>query len=858
MSRVFFILLHRFILRELLKNRVRSLLTVLGIALGVAVMLAINLANTTALNKFQESLDLISGKTTLSLKARTDADFDQAALARMSMLWEQGIKFTPVIEQLAVSAAAPHEVIQVLGLDMLADRDFRSQSLSSAKSSDYSGFDIFRLRHAYVGSSLASKYGLKSGDSFELLINDRQEKIIVQAVLADEGVGRVFSGNVIVMDIGCAQELFSMKERISRVDMICPEEKIAYISSALEKVLPSGLVVERPSRRGAQVEKMLRSFQYNLTALSLIALLVGMFLIYNTMSIGIIRRRWQIGTLRALGVSGPMIFRLFCCEALILGSCGAALGVLTGWGFARYALVAVSRTVQSHYADLPPSELVWQPQIFVLAFGLGLFLTVLAAMGPAQEAVAIPPAEAARRASYEMKILGLAPRLALLGLLLLFLSVLAAFQPAIAGFPFFGYAAAALAVFGTAALTPICLDSSLKALARFLAGFLGMEARLAALSLHGALGRTSVTVASLMVGISMMVSLAVMIGSFRHTVITWVGQTLKADLWLEPASRAASRRAGNLSYELVERIRQIKEIAAVDAFIEFPIEYENEPCNLGAGELDVMEKFGNLMFVNGEQSSKVLSRIRGKDSVIISESFALKHHKRSGDTLFLDSLSGKFPVKVEGIYYDYASDTGFIVLPRESFLKHFEERPATTLAIFLKSGVSAEAVRQSIFAAMPANGRLNIRTNKELKEEVLRVFDNTFSITYALHAISIVVAILGVMNALFALTMESRKDLGIIKYLGASELQMKKLVLIQAGILGTLGNAGGLLVGSVLSLLLIHVINKQSFGWTIQLDLPFDFLLESFALIFFCSLLAGVIPARLAAKTPAPEVVRSE
>lgn len=856
--KVFLILFQRFIWRDLLRNRVRSLLTLLGIALGVAVMLAIYLANQTALSKFQESIDIVAGKSNLEIRAVVDADLDESVLSKLAFLWDESVKFTPVIDQLAITASVPHEVIQVIGVDMFfADADFRSMTVKDKKD-DTDGFGIFRRNHVYIGDALAKRYQLKSGNPFKVLVNDREDELIVDGIIAAEGVGKAFSGNIIVMDIGCAQELFSMKGRINRVDLIVPAAKFESISDKLKNTLAGGVSVERPQRRGQQVEKMLRSFQYNLTALSLIALLVGMFLIYNTMSISVIRRRWEIGTLRALGLPARVTFSLFALEAALLGAIGSGAGLALGMFFARFAVKAVSGTVQTLYADQPVSELVVDPVVLMVAFLAGTLFTVLAAIAPALEAVSISPAEASRRASYERKVQRLAPRLSLIALFLYMVAGVAAMQPPIAGFPFFGYLAAACAVFGTAAFTPVILDGLLKKCAAVFSKFMGTEARLAALSLHGALGRSSVTVASLMVGISMMVSLAIMIGSFRHTVLSWVNQTLKADLWLEPMSRKSSSRTGKLSTELVEKIRAVKGIDAVDAFLEFPIEYEGDPCNLGAGELDVMISHGNLMFQNGESCAQVLSRVDKKDAAIISESFAIKHKKSKGDTLVLASPGGNYSVKIEGVYYDYASDSGYIVLARDSFMKHFGFRDASTLAIFLKSGADAEQVRQNIIASIPSNSRLIIRTNQELKEEVLRVFDRTFSITYALHAIAIAVAILGVMNALFAISMESRREFGILKYLGAGQAQVKKLVLVQAGLLGSLGNLGGLVLGFILSFLLIHVINKQSFGWTIQLDMPYEFLLESFGLIFLCSLASGLIPASLAAKTPAPEVLRLE
>mgnify|MGYP003386211035 CR=1 FL=1 len=668
--RAFVALIFQFILRGLVRNKVRSIITVLGIALGVAVMLAINLANSSALSKFSESIDLVSGKTTLSIVARTDADLSQSVLQKLSWLYDEEIKFTPVIDQIIVSAKPPNEVAQLLGVDIFADKQFRQFNTGFAPDGG-GGFEIFRRGRVFVGSELARRQNLKAGGTFNLFINDKEVPCTVAGVLSGEGLGKAFAGNIVIMDISCAQDLLNMGDRITRIDLIVPPDRIDEVSKRIAKDLPPSAAVERPQRRGEQVEKMLRSFQYNLTALSLIALLVGMFLIYNTMSISVIRRRWEIGTMRALGASVNTVFLLFISEAAILGVLGSALGVAGGLFFARFTVAAVSRTVQALYADQPSGAIIVEPSTLLIAFAAGTALTIFAAMAPAFEAVSIPPAEAARRSSYEQKIQRQSPVLAGIGVLLLIIALVASFQEAVGGFPIYGYVAAALSVFGFAAMTPLLLDFILRMLAPLLAQTIGTEARLAALSLHGALGRTSVAVASLMVGIAMMVSLAVMIGSFRNTVNTWVNQTLRADLWLEPAGRNISNRAGRLTPEVVSTIRKVAGIDAVDAFIEFPIEYNGLPANFGAGEIDVMIKHGNLSFVNGEPSSTVLRRVVGKDAGIVSESFALRHKVSPGDLLTLQSPSGPFPVRVEGVYYDYSSDSGFIIVPRETFAKHY-------------------------------------------------------------------------------------------------------------------------------------------------------------------------------------------
>jgi putative ABC transport system permease protein len=436
-------------------------------------------------------------------------------------------------------------------------------------------------------------------------------------------------------------------------------------------------------------------------------------------------------------------------------------------------------------------------------------------------------------------------------------AVVASGQQPVYNFPVFGYVAALAAILGAALVMPLALRFLLPLLGAMLRKVLGFEGLFAARSLHGTLGRTSVAVASLMIGIAMMVSLGIMIGSFRETVMVWIDQTLQADLWLQPSARAAGSRFGKFDQSLLPIIRDIPNVVAVDAFVDTPIEYKGEQTNLGAGDLDVTEKYGHLKFTSGEPTKIVLARM-GRNSAIISESFAIRKHIAQGETLTLQTPSGDHTVKIEGVYYNYASDLGYIVIPRQVFKDLYHEQGVSNCAIYLAPGADPYAVRTEIQKRLAKLGLFSIRTTSELRKEAIKIFDRTFAITYALHTIAIAVSMLAVMNALFALALESRREFGILRYMGASTKQIQSIVLTEAGILGLLGNVSGLVLGFVLSLLLIFVINKQSFGWTVQFAVPYDFLAQASFLVLLTSILSGIIPARFAAQTVAPQVVREE
>lgn len=871
--REFFRWIPRIILRSLWQNKLRTALTILGVALGVGILLAINLANDMTLANFRDSMDKVSGKSNLTIVPTQSDVLDERLLEGLRWVWlipgdASSSRFAPMIEQtalwsgktplpMAVGDSPSEEMVRILGMDMLSsvrDADRGMNLIAQTRSP----LDILRSHHVFVGERLAKAHHLKPGGNFSLFLNDRTAAFTVAGILSETGLGNAYNGSLVLMDLSTAQEAFDMKGRLSKIDLVVPEDHLTAIQQKIQSQLTGGVSVERPSQRSAQVEKMIRSYQYNLTTLSFIALLVGVFLIYNTMSITIIRRRPEIGTLRAIGFSRGHIFSLFLVEALIIGILGTLLGIGFGAVLSKFAVKAVATTVATLYTGQILDIFSINPWVLLQAFAFGLLMTIFGALAPVWEATTVPPAEASRKASYESRIIQAAGKLSLLGLALAGLALLAALQSPIDGLPVFGFLSAFLTILGAALWMPLLLKFSLNALSPWLKRFFRIEGRLAGLMLQGALGRTAVAVASLMIGIAMMVSLAVMISSFRQTVITWVQQTLKADLWIEPVSRLGGKQTGRINLKSVDIIRNLPGVAAVDAFYEFPLNYHGNPTHLGIGDFSVLARHGNLLFMNQEKASDVLRRTLDHPSVIVTEAFSTRNHVQQGNSIQFQTPSGLKTFKVEAVYYDYSSDLGYIVMPRVWYRKFYKDERISNLAVYLKQGVNPEQLRDQIQKQLKGQSLLHIRSNRELREEVLRIFDRTFAITYALHFIAIAVALLSVMNALFAMVLEARREFGILKYLGAENRQIGKIVLVKAGLLGLFGNISGLSIGFLLSFLLIHVINKQSFGWTIRLEIPWIFLLQSFLLVMGTSILSGWIPARIASRTPSPQVIKSE
>jgi putative ABC transport system permease protein len=346
----------------------------------------------------------------------------------------------------------------------------------------------------------------------------------------------------------------------------------------------------------------------------------------------------------------------------------------------------------------------------------------------------------------------------------------------------------------------------------------------------------------------MLAAIAVMIGSFRETVIYWVEQTLRADLYLRPATRSNVAVEATVSPEVEAAVRRHPQVAGVDRFRNFALPYGDGLITLGAGDFNVLLEHGKLLIKEPSGQVEVLRKAMEQDAVVVSESFSLKHSVHAGGHVTLRMPGGLSVFRVVAVYYDYSNDRGVIVMDQKTLAKYFGPLAPTSLTIYLRPGASADTVRAEILKALEGRYRVFIYTNSALRAEVLRIFDSTFAITYALELIAIFVAIMGIASALLTLILERSRELAILRMVGADQGQVRRMVVAEALVLGGVSQTIGLGVGLVLSLVLIYVINVQSFGWTIQFHLPVGFLLQSSLLVLVAAGLAGLYPARRAAR----------
>ncbi|HTA57388.1 MAG TPA: ABC transporter permease [Candidatus Baltobacteraceae bacterium] len=846
-------LFYRLMLRPLFLEPVRLGLMVLAVGLGVAVVLAIELAGNAAAGSFHSSMESLAGDSDLEVVAT--GGVPEAVLETLATQ-PYPLRISPRIEDFAVDMRT-RETLPLIGLDLIAEgnRYFSLLDSDTANSKrketvEESVRDLESPESVWVSAGI----GKRPGENISLLINDRVLDCVVRGVIP------ATSGNehAILMDIAGAQRALNRFGRVDRILIKLPaNSNPERWQKQLSGVLPSGVEV-RPQGAGTEENrKMLAAFRWNLRLLSYIALVVGAFLIYNTISVSVVRRRSEIGIVRALGVDRRDVLTAFLGEAACLGLAGALVGLPLGRIMAGGAVKLMAATVESLYVSSRPGAIALTPDSLALALLIGVGVAVVSALSPAREAMQVSPVDAMAQGRREYLARSHKERdLAIAGALGGF-AALAARLPAVAGKPFFGYFAAVLLIAAAAYAMPALVNFISGIAAGVLGKLLGVEAMLASRSLAASLRRTSVLVGALATAVAMMVSVGIMVGSFRQTVVSWMSHQLPADLYLRPVGNPAADRHPTISAELVEKIAALPGVAGVDRLRAYEISYAGMPATLAAVDLRVPRANRNAEFFSGRPANEVLEQLRGKSNVVVSEPFTYKHRVKTGDTITLSLGAPRASFRIVDVYSDYASERGYILMDRDVLLKYLPDAEPTNLAVFVAPDANAAEVRKEILETA-AGHRILIFSNGELRAEAVRIFDRTFAITYALEAVAVVVAVMGIAGALIALVIDRRRELGMLRFLGASSGQIRKMVLVEAGLLGLLANLAGFVLGYFLSLILVFVINKQSFGWTIRFHWPVAVLVGALTVVYAATVISGLYPARVAVRLNPLEVIHEE
>ena len=854
-------ILRALVLRPLVREKLRTALTVLGIAVGVAVIVAIQLANQSALRAFRESIDAVSGRANYEIVSDSGS-LDENILLRLQALWQRGARFAPVIDVEGV--VEPSQLpIRLLGVDLLSDlhfRDYRYAKVVTPRATNETSaaanyLELFQPDSVILPAPFAREQNLRLGGPVTLSILGKRRTMIVRGILEAKGPATAFNGSIAICDIAAAQASFGLAGQLTRIDLIVPENDSAALQS-IARQLPAGTRLERPSRRNERVEKMLRAFRVNLFALAGVALLVGMFLVYNTVLISILRRRRDVGIVKTLGAAPRQIFAAFLAEGLLFGVIGAIVGIALGNVIATGILDLVGRTINALYVTSRPEAVTLTPGVLALGLVVGVVLSLLSAIQPALEASQVPPSTMIR-AGLQQRV-GSMRGLGMASIVCLALAGAASRLPALGGIAWGGYLAVLLIVAAFSLVAPSIVRATSRLAEPLLIRTFGVVGRLAAASLPASLRRTSIAAAALALATGMMVAVALMVGSFRETVRIWVDQTVQSDLWLRPAKGLSNSSSALFPPSIADDLRRVPFIAAFDRVRGRDVLYGDTTIWVGSGDFDVAARFGDLPMISPRSSRTALANAMASSGVFVSESFALKFDKGVGDTVRLPVSGGTRDFPIAGVYRDYSNDRGVIVMDRSLFVRSFHDEAINTVVIYLKPGVPREQARRELEQLLGPKYHAFAVSNASIRKEVMTIFDQTFMITYALLGVAIIVAVLGIINTLAALILERTRELALLRISGMSRGQLRTMLVLESTIIGIASTISGIVMGYALSWVLIYVINKQSFGWTIEFHTPVALISASLAITFLSSALAGFVPARLASRIDVAEAIKAE
>ncbi|HZC34088.1 MAG TPA: FtsX-like permease family protein [Chthoniobacterales bacterium] len=830
------------VVRYALRHRVLALANVLSVGLGVAVYLAIQVTNRSAERSFAAGVDLVAGRAHLEVRG----EIDDALFPQLQAI--DGVTAaTPLVEGMIVLPDFPGEYLHLVGVDPLTNSEFRNFAVQS--SDPASEDQWFGDGHAVsITKSFAATHGLKIGDSLKV---EAGENTVLLTITYFLNTGNADS-HLAVMDIGWAQELLGRAGTLSAVLFRVRDPKNPDpVAARIAKIVPANVRVEPPSNRSAQVAKMLAGFHLNLTALSLVSLLVGVFLVYNTISASVVRRREEIGVLRSVGVSSGQVRWLFLGEALLYGLIGSLLGIAGGLLIARSLLRVVSTTISNVYVltSIEHAYVPWEQVMLVFLLGLGAAL--FGAWVPAQSAVRVTPLQAltigflierSERPTFSWIAWSAAAALVALA------SAIAALRGGVRN-------AAFLCALST--LITFCL------LAPFATYWLGRSAgavfhssyliHLAAQNLVRSLFRNAITIAALASAAAMLVSVSIMIFSFRATVDRWISRRLAADLFVTPTQNEIVGFESFVSADLLRFLEHLPEVDALDTYREYEAELGRNLVALG-----VVQGSGrnSPQFIGGADAGK-LEKWHEADTLIASEPLARRLQLREGQSLVLTTPEGSKSFTVAGIFYDYSRDSGLLLMQRSNFEKYWHDPRIHSVAAYLKRGISPEQVVAQIRRGYSRSHAYAIHSNRELRREVDRIFDQTFAVTYLLRGIATLVAVIGITLNLIVLVKERERELAVLRALGASVTQIAALILAETFLLGVLAVGIGITAGCILAFVLTEVINKTFFGWTIPLQISWEQLSSIPLILIPIALLAGLAPAIQAGRVAIVDAIRT-
>ena len=849
----------RFLLRHLSlsyarRHLAKTILTLMGVVVGVTTFSSIKTAQDALVVGIGSTVDRVAGKA--HLQVTTEGGVPEALQERLRNM--PGIRATsPVIEQIVVPEKGELGSLMVIGVDLLGDREMRDYGFEG----DDADLDDPLLFLAQPDSALftrdfARRAGLTTGKSLALKLPGGVRKVTARGLMSPKGFAQAFGGNLMVVDVYAAQDLFGRGRRFDRIDVRLQDGvSVAQGAEMLQKALGPAYRVETPARRGEQMERLVANFTAGFNVSSAFALSIGIFLIFNAFNVAVNRRRRDIGTLRALGATPRQVQLLFLAEALIIGLLGGALGCLAGTAFSQALLVSMGQSTETVYGISGSGVVQLTPGIVLQSMLLGLVASLVGAWGPALSASRISPTEAFAKGAFQARLQRrVAPRLAA-GAALVAGAVALALSSAVKGN---GLVLSVLLLGGIGLVLLIGPVSRavLLALGPVLARFFPSAGPLSSDALLGNPRRSSGTIMAMALSLTFVLGLGGYMGSTKLTIVRWMDDILTCDLFVR-ASANFSRPDYLYPGKLKEEILALPGVKTVESYRAIRPQFRGKQILVGSVEMDTLMRRVRYQFAQGELKS-MQDGVLNKEMCIVTENFSDRFGLGLGDRVALDTPGGVVNFPIAAVIRDYSSDQGAVFMDRKVFLKHWQDDRVDIYDVSVTPGTDPGKVRDSIRARLTGRYPALISTQREFKEEIGKAIDAFYAVMRITVFLALGVAFLGIVTSLLISVAERTREIGILKALGALPGQIARSIMLEALVLALVGLLLALPAGNLFAAFMEGPVARAFTGWAMPHHYPWEVLGELIVALPLVSFLAAGLPARQAAGVKVTEAIEYE
>jgi putative ABC transport system permease protein len=837
------------------KHKLRSALTTVGTALGVALLVSMHTANDSVLRAFNDTVDRIAGKAQLQVTAG-DIGFGEEVLDRVQAVPEVRTA-APVIEAEVETGLKGQGKLLIVAVDMTGDRSLREYDFDQGEEDVVDDPLIFLAQadSIILTRQYADRNGIHSGSKIAFETMEGRKEFTVRGLLKAGGMAQAFGGNLAIMDIYAAQKVFGRGRRFDRIDIgLRDGVTLEQGEAAIRPAIGPGLTVEPPSGRTREMESLIGVYTLALKVSSAFALLIGMFIIYNSFAIAVTQRRSEIGILRALGATRAQIRTLFLAESCTAGLIGSAIGVGLGMAFAHSLTGATGQLMTLMFAVRQNAQEAFvDPRLILLAVGLGVVTSMVAAYLPARSAARVEPVQALQKGRYQVLSAGenRLRRRAAVVCIAIALVCLALSRSRLLFFV--GYV---LAMAAALLLVPFLSQLLVKLLRIPLKWLRPIEGALAADSLLQAPRRTSATVAALVLSLALVVGQAGAARGSFDSIDEWVNNTMNPDLFVSTSANLGARdfhfppsvEADLASVPGIEEVQPVRSVR---------VQYKGLPLMIVAADEEKIDRRINRHMIAGDRVTMSRLTADGK-GFIIAENLAALAHLRLGDTMELPAPSGILRRPIVGVIRDLSNQLGTVFLDRKLYREAFQDDTIDIFRVYLKPGVPPEAARGRIVERLGGQRHLFITLNAELRKSISDIMNQWFGMTYLQVLVAVAVAVLGIVNTLTVSITDRRRELGVLRAVGGLRNQIRHTIWMEAITIGLIGLVLGLITGAVNLYYELQVIQVDLTGIPLGYRFPFTIAAILLPIILGAALASAFLPAETAVRGSLVEALEYE